>query len=64
MANKITTEELLERMRDHTEKIDLGFIAQVCSENNVSISMTWDADGKAELWVNPSMPESADCPWR
>lgn len=52
---KITTDELLERMKNHTEHIDLGFIANVCHDNDVSVSMTWNADGSCELWVSPSV---------
>lgn len=50
---KITTEQLLNKMKEKTETVDISFLAKVARENNCTISIKWDADG-VELWINPN----------
>lgn len=60
MTKKISTEELLERMKDQTNTIDLAFIGRVCREYNIRISIEWDADGGVELYCCPEQTERSE----
>ena len=65
MAKKISTEELLERMKEQTNTIDLDFIGKVCRRYNVRISVEWSADGDVELYCCPEQTEiNPDCGWK
>lgn len=67
MAKKISTEELLERMKEQTNTIDLDFIGQVCRKHNVRISVEWYADGGVELYCCPELTETTtgtNCSWK
>lgn len=52
-SDKITTEQLLKKMREQTEVIDLSHISKLAHDYDVCIDIEWSKDN-VEIMVRPN----------